>query len=235
MLARGAVHKHRDVQDGAARAAVFGISDGLVSNVSLIIGIAGASTDPALIRVAGISGLLAGAVSMAAGEYVSLQAQKELVERELSIERKSIENNLEDETAELKFIYEERGIDPDLAEEVARQIMSNSEIALDVHMREELGVNPEQLGNPLLASISSFVSFSFGAFVPLIPWLMGEGNSAIWSSAIMGISCTALVGGVLARFSGRSVFKTSLRQMLVATLACSATYLIGSLLGTSVV
>ncbi|MEC7810292.1 MAG: VIT1/CCC1 transporter family protein [Actinomycetota bacterium] len=235
MLARGAVHKHRDVQDGAARAAVFGISDGLVSNVSLIIGIAGASTDPALIRVAGISGLLAGAVSMAAGEYVSLQAQKELVERELSIERKSIENNLEDETAELKFIYEERGIDPDLAEEVARQIMSNSEIALDVHMREELGVNPEQLGNPLLASISSFVSFSFGAFVPLIPWLMGEGNSAIWSSAIMGISCTALVGGVLARLSGRSVFKTSLRQMLVATLACSATYLIGSLLGTSVV
>ena len=234
MLGRGAVHKHRDVQDGAARAAVFGISDGLVSNVSLILGIAGASTDPSIIRVAGISGLLAGAVSMAAGEYVSLQAQKELVERELLIEKKSIDTNLEAETEELKSIYEERGIDSDLAEEVARQIMSNSEIALEVHVREELGVNPGQLGNPLLAASSSFVSFSLGAFVPLIPWLIGEGNSAIWTSAIMGIFSTALVGGVLARLSGRSVLKTSTRQMLVAAAACSVTYLIGSLLGTSI-
>ena len=153
------VHYHRDVQDGTARAAVFGISDGLVSNVSLILGIAGASTDPSIIRVAGISGLLAGAISMAAGEYVSLQAQKELVERELLIEKESIDTNLEDETAELKAIYEERGIDSDLAGEVARQIMSNSEIALEVHIREELGVNPEQLGNPLMAAASSFVSF----------------------------------------------------------------------------
>ena len=229
------MHKHRDVQDGTARAAVFGISDGLVSNVSLILGIAGASTDPSIIRIAGISGLLAGAVSMAAGEYVSLQAQKELVERELLIERKSIDTNLEDETEELKAIYEERGLDPDLAEEVARQIMSNSDIALEVHIREELGVNPEQLGSPILAAGSSFVSFSFGAFVPLVPWLLGEGNAAIWISAISGIMCTALVGGVLARLSGRSVIKTSLRQMSVAAVACSATYLIGSFLGTSIV
>ena len=229
------MHKHRDVQDGTARAAVFGISDGLVSNVSLILGIAGASTDPSIIRIAGISGLLAGAVSMAAGEYVSLQAQKELVERELLIERKSIDTNLEDETEELKAIYEERGLDPDLAEEVARQIMSNSDIALEVHIREELGVNPEQLGSPILAAGSSFVSFSFGAFVPLVPWLLGEGNAAIWVSAISGIMCTALVGGVLARLSGRSIIKTSLRQMSVAAAACSATYLIGSLIGTGIV
>ena len=229
------MHKHRDVQDGTARAAVFGISDGLVSNVSLILGIAGASTDPSIIRIAGISGLLAGAVSMAAGEYVSLQAQKELVERELLIERKSIDTNLEDETEELKAIYEERGLDPDLAEEVARQIMSNSDIALEVHIREELGVNPEQLGSPILAAGSSFVSFSFGAFVPLVPWLLGEGNAAIWVSAVSGIMCTALVGGVLARLSGRSIIKTSLRQMSVAAAACSATYLIGSFLGTSIV
>jgi len=229
------VHKHRDVQDGTARAAVFGISDGLVSNVSLILGIAGASTDPSIIRIAGISGLLAGAVSMAAGEYVSLQAQKELVERELLIERKSIDTNLEDETEELKSIYEERGLDPDLAEEVARQIMSNSEIALEVHIREELGVNPEQLGSPIRAAGSSFVAFSFGAFVPLVPWLLGEGNAAIWVSAISGIMCTALVGGVLARLSGRSIIKTSLRQMSVAAAACSATYLIGSLIGTGIV
>ena len=235
MLARGAVHKHRDVQDGTARAAVFGISDGLVSNVSLILGIAGASTDPSIIRIAGISGLLAGAVSMAAGEYVSLQAQKELVERELLIERKSIDTNLEEETEELKAIYEERGLDPDLAEEVARQIMSNSDIALEVHIREELGVNPEQLGSPIRAAGSSFVSFSFGAFVPLVPWLLGEGNAAIWVSAVSGILCTALVGGVLARLSGRSIIKTSLRQMSVAAAACSATYLIGSFLGTSIV
>ena len=188
------VHRHRDVQGGAARAAVFGISDGLVSNVALILGIAGASTDPTFVRVAGVSGLLAGAISMAAGEYVSLRAQAELVERELEIERRSIAENPEAETAELAAIYRERGLDPDHADRVAEGLMADPEVALDVHAREELGVNPTQLGNPMVASASSFGSFALGAFVPLVPWLGGGGNNAVWASVILGLSVAALVG-----------------------------------------
>ncbi len=234
-MGTGMVHRHRDVQGGAARAAVFGISDGLVSNVALILGIAGASTDPTFVRVAGVSGLLAGAISMAAGEYVSLRAQAELVERELEIERRSIAENPEAETAELAAIYRERGLDPDHADQVAEGLMADPEVALDVHAREELGVNPTQLGNPMVASASSFGSFALGAFVPLVPWLGGGGNNAVWASVILGLSVAALVGAVLARLTERSVVRTVVRQLLVVGGACGATYLIGTALGTSVV
>ena len=233
-MGTGMVHRHRDVQGGVARAAVFGISDGLVSNVALILGIAGASTDPTFVRVAGVSGLLAGAISMAAGEYVSLRAQAELVERELEIERRSIADNPEAETAELAAIYRERGLDPDHAKQVAEGLMADPEVALDVHAREELGVNPTQLGNPMLASASSFGSFALGAFVPLVPWLGGGGNNAVWASVILGLSVAALVGAVLARLTERSVVRTVARQLLVVGGACGATYLIGTALGTSV-
>jgi len=233
-MGTGMIHRHRDVQGGVARAAVFGISDGLVSNVALILGIAGASTDPTLVRVAGVSGLLAGAISMAAGEYVSLRAQAELVERELEIERRSIADNPEAETAELAAIYRERGLDPDHAKQVAEGLMADPEVALDVHAREELGVNPTQLGNPMVASASSFGSFALGAFVPLVPWLGGGGNNAVWASVILGLSVAALVGAVLARLTERSVVRTVARQLLVVGGACGATYLIGTALGTSV-
>jgi len=233
-MGTGMVHRHRDVQGGVARAAVFGISDGLVSNVALILGIAGASTDPTFVRVAGVSGLLAGAISMAAGEYVSLRAQAELVERELEIERRSIAENPEAETAELAAIYRERGLDPDHADRVAEGLMADPEVALDVHAREELGVNPTQLGNPMVASASSFGSFALGAFVPLVPWLGGGGNNAVWASVILGLSVAALVGAVLARLTERSVVRTVARQLLVVGGACGATYLIGTALGTSV-
>ena len=233
-MGTGMVHRHRDVQGGAARAAVFGISDGLVSNVALILGIAGASTDPTFVRVAGVSGLLAGAISMAAGEYVSLRAQAELVERELEIERRSIAENPEAETAELAAIYRERGLDPEHADQVAEGLMADPEVALDVHAREELGVNPTQLGNPMVASASSFGSFALGAFVPLVPWLGGGGNNAVWASVILGLIVAALVGVVLARLTERSVVRTVARQLLVVGGACGATYLIGTALGTSV-
>ena len=234
-MGTGMVHRHRDVQGGVARASVFGISDGLVSNVALILGIAGASTDPTFVRVAGVSGLLAGAISMAAGEYVSLRAQAELVERELEIERRSIAENPEAETAELAAIYRERGLDPDHADQVAEGLMADPEVALDVHAREELGVNPTQLGNPMVASASSFGSFALGAFVPLVPWLGGGGNNAVWASVILGLTVAALVGAVLARLTERSVVRTVVRQLLVVGGACGATYLIGTALGTSVV
>lgn len=213
---------------------MFGVSDGLVSNVALILGIAGASTDAAFVRVAGVSGLLAGAVSMAAGEYVSIKAQAELVERELEIERISIAENPAAETAELAAIYVERGLDPEQADRVAAELMSDPEVALDVHAREELGVDPNQLGSPLGAATASFWAFVLGAFVPLVPWLVGSGTAAVWSSAILGVGAAASVGVLLARLTERSAWRTAFRQMLVAAGACLATYSIGSLLGSSV-
>ena len=228
------VHRHRDVQGGSARAAVFGVSDGLVSNVALILGFAGASTDPSLVRLAGITGLLAGAISMASGEYVSLKAQAELVERELEIERVSIRENPEMETKELASIYRERGLDPEQAERVAAEFMADPEVALDVHAREELGVDPTQLGDPVRAAVTSFVFFALGAFIPLVPWLGGRGTAAIWASIGLGVGTAALVGVVLARLTERPAWRMVLRQTVVACGACGSTFLIGSLLGASV-
>ena len=228
------VHSHRDVQGGNARAAIFGVSDGLVSNVALILGIAGASTDGSLVRLAGISGLLAGAISMAAGEWVSVRAQNELVERELEIERKSLRDNPEAEAKELAAIYRERGVDAEHAEQVAAGIMSNPEIALDVHAREELGIDPGGTGSPVQVAVSSFFAFAIGAIIPLIPWFITDGNDATIASVVLGIAAAAVVGFLVAYFTERSIVRTALRQVMVAALACTAIYLIGSALGVSV-
>lgn len=227
------VHRHRDVQGGEARAAVFGVSDGLVSNVALILGIAGASTDGSLVRLAGVSGLLAGAISMAAGEWVSVRAQKELVERELEIERRSLEENPGAETRELAAIYRDRGLKPESADELASEIMADPEVALGVHAREELGVDPAAVGNPLGVAAASFVAFAAGAFVPLAPWLVTEGTAAVVASVVLGVVAAAIVGVGIAVFTERSKFRTAVRQVMVAVIACGATYLIGSLLGVS--
>jgi len=228
------VHSHRDVQGGAARAAVFGVSDGLVSNVALIIGIAGATTDGSLVRLAGISGLLGGAISMAAGEWVSVRAHNELVERELDIERRSLAENPEAETRELAAIYRERGLAAEHAKQVAEGIMADPKVALDVHAREELGVDPEAIGSPLKVAVASFIAFTIGAFIPLVPWLVSEGSRATVASVILGISGAAVVGLLLAVFTERSPVRTAMRQVLVAAIACAATYLIGNALGVSV-
>ena len=228
------VHSHRDVQGGNARAAVFGVSDGLVSNVALILGIAGASTDGSLVRLAGVSGLLAGAISMAAGEWVSVRAQNELIERELEIERQSLRDNPEAEAKELAAIYRERGLDPEHADQVAAGIMSNPEIALDVHAREELGIDPDGVGSPVQVAASSFFAFAIGAVVPLIPWFITDGINATIASVILGVTGAAVVGFLVAHFTERSAVRTALRQVMVAALACTATYLIGSALGVSI-
>lgn len=228
------VHHHRDVQGGEARAAVFGFSDGLVSNVALIIGITGASVDGSLVRLAGISGLLAGAISMAAGEWVSIRAHNELVERELAIERKSLKENPKAELRELAAIYRSRGLRPESAEQLASEIMADPEVALDVHAREELGVDPQGAGRPLQVALSSFASFATGAFVPLFPWLFAEGSAAAVASIVLAVAAATLAGVALAVFTARSKVRTALRQVLVAAGACGATFLIGSLLGVSV-
>ena len=228
------VHAHRDVQGGTARAAVFGVSDGLVSNVALIIGIAGASTDGSLVRLAGFSGLLAGAISMAAGEWVSVRAQNELIDRELDIERRSLAENPVAETKELAAIYRRRGIKAHHAEQVASDIMNDPDVALDVHAREELGIDPEGVGSPLRAAVASFWAFTLGAVLPLIPWFFAEGSSAAIASVVIGVLAAAVVGVLLAVFTERSRVRTAMRQVMVAAGACAATYAIGSALGVSV-
>lgn len=228
------VHRHRDVQGGPARAAVFGVSDGLVSNVALIVGIAGASPGGSIVRLAGVSGLLAGAISMAAGEWISVRAQNELVEREVEIERRSLAENPIAETKELADIYRKRGVEPDRADEVAADIMADPEVALGVHTREELGIDPEGVGSASSAAGASFLAFSVGASVPLMPWFFSEGNGATVATIVIGLVAAALVGVGLARFTERSPLLTAARQMLVAAGACAATFIIGSVLGVTV-
>ncbi|MGI9604637.1 MAG: VIT1/CCC1 transporter family protein [Acidimicrobiales bacterium] len=228
------VHDHRDVRGGTARAAIFGVSDGLVSNVALILGVAAASSDSSSVLIAGVSGLLAGAASMAAGEYVSMTAQNELIERELRIERESLENNPKGELRELQTLYASRGIDADKARELAEAVHEDPEVALEVHAREELGVDPHDIGDPIGASASSFVAFAIGAVLPLIPWFVSEGTPATIASVIIGLSAATIVGVLLARFTERSAVRTALRQVGWAVGACIITFGIGSLLGTQI-
>ena len=228
------VHDHRDVQGGAARAAVFGISDGLVSNVALILGVAAASTEASPVVIAGVSGLLAGAASMAAGEYVSMKAQNELIERELRIERESLAQNPQGELRELQTIYAQRGLDQDMARELAEAVHEDPEVALEVHAREELGVDPDDIGDPIGAAVSSFVAFALGAVLPLIPWFLMDGTAATVVSVTVGLIAAAVVGIVLARFTERSPLRTAARQVSWAAGACLITFGIGTLLGTTV-
>lgn len=228
------VHRHRDVAGGSARAAVFGVSDGLVSNVALILGVAAAASEANSVIVAGTAGLLAGAFSMAAGEYVSMKAQAELIEREVEIERRSIARQPQAEIDELAAIYRARGIDADDAVKMAEAVMVDPEVALEVHAREELGVDPDDTGDPVGAAISSFVAFGVGAVLPLAPWFFIEGNAAIILSAVIGLLAAGAVGVALAYFTERSAVRTAARQMGWAVLACSVTWIIGSWLGTVV-
>jgi len=228
---RHMVHRHRDVTGGSARAAVFGVSDGLVSNVALILGVAAAASERSNVLVAGVAGLLAGATSMAAGEYVSMKAQSELVERELEIERVSLERQPVAETNELAAIYRDRGLDDEQAQAMAEAVMVDPDVALEVHAREELGVDPSETGDPVGAAVSSFIAFTIGALIPLLPRFFIEGSTAIAVSAVLGLASAAIVGLVLARFTQRSPWRTAARQVGWATAACAVTWLIGSWLG----
>lgn len=227
-------HHHRNVSGGGARAAVFGASDGLVSNVSLILGVAGADSGQGFVRVAGLAGLVAGAVSMAAGEYVSMKAQTELLERELAIERREHERNPNVETVELSQIYQSRGIDPGTAYEMASNVMSDPEQALEVHAREELGVNPNELGNPIEAALSSFVAFAIGALLPLLPWFFTGGSTAVIASIVLGVLGAIAVGAALAKATDRPMIPTVFRQVSIAAVAAAATFAIGAAVGTEI-
>jgi VIT1/CCC1 family predicted Fe2+/Mn2+ transporter len=226
-------HHHRNVSGGTARAAVFGVSDGLVSNISLILGVAGAvaSTNPSFVRLAGLAGLVAGAFSMAAGEYVSMRAQTELLERELELERREIRRRPENERRELAAIYRSRGVDPGTADELATEMMRDPDLALETHAREELGIDPGSLGSPVGAAVSSFIAFCMGAVVPLIPWFFAQGTTAVVLSVALGAIAAIVVGALLAQFTGRSPLKSALRQLFIAGMAAGVTYAIGRAVG----
>jgi VIT1/CCC1 family predicted Fe2+/Mn2+ transporter len=224
---------HRSVSGGLARAAVFGVSDGLVSNVSLILGFAGSGVDNTVVRLAGLAGAVAGGISMAAGEWVSISSQNDLIERELEIERRELIHNVEHETEELAAMYESHGMGSARAAAAAEEVMQQPDMALAVHAREELGVDPNSLQSAVWAAGLSLVCFLFGALLPVIPWFVGGGNAAAWASLGIGIITAAFVGGLVARFAERSIAGGVARQVAIVIVACGVTYLIGELVGVN--
>jgi VIT1/CCC1 family predicted Fe2+/Mn2+ transporter len=226
-------HHHRSVGTGGARAAVFGISDGLVTNVALILGIAGAHPNASVIRLVGLAGLVAGAFSMSAGEYGSMRAQTELFQRELALETHEIQIRPEGERRELVRIYESRGIEPEVAKHLASEMMRTPELALETHAREELGINPSALGSPVQAALSSFATFAIGAFLPLIPWLVSSGTFATLGSVVIGAAAALAVGVVLAVFTHHRWWRSAFRQLVTLAVPAAVTFGIGHAIGIS--
>ena len=225
-------HEHPDVTGGWLRPAVFGAMDGLVSNLALIAGVAGGTRDHAdstAVVLAGLAGLAAGAFSMAAGEYTSVASQSEAAQREIDKERREIIANPVAETDELAQMYVEKGLDPELAREVARQIHVDVDNAVSVHAREELGVDPDDLASPMTAAVSSFLSFAVGAMVPVLPYLLGAGS--LLPGLLVTLAALFLCGAVVTQVTSRSWWYGGLRQMLLGAVAAGLTYLFGSLVG----
>jgi vacuolar iron transporter family protein len=224
-------HRAADTS-GKWRAAIFGVSDGLVSNTALVMGFAGSGIDRSVVLFAGIAGLLAGAFSMAAGEYVSMASQRDLFQREIELEARELREKPQEEQRELELIYRAKGMDRETAAKAAEHIMSDPETALDTLVREELGLNPDELGSPIKAALYSFIAFSLGAFVIVVPYLFAGGTGALIMAVILAAVAMIVVGGFVGRFSGRGVLHGAFRQLAVGALAAGVTYLIGTLIGT---
>lgn len=218
---------------GNLRAAVFGVNDGLVSNMSLLLGLVGGSAELHTLILSGVAGLLAGACSMAAGEYISMRSQREFFEYQIALEKEELDLYPEEEAAELAYIYHARGLPKKAARELADHMISNPEKALDTLAKEELGLNPQDLGSPLGAAVSSFVSFAFGALIPLLPFLLGLGHWMVASSILLTAITLFLIGAILSLFTNLSAFIGGLRMLAVGTAAGCLTYLIGHLIGVT--
>ena len=225
---------HRSGRSGTLRAVIFGVSDGLVSNLSLVMGVAGASAQPTFILLAGVAGLLAGASSMAAGEYISMQSQRELFERQIALERAEMEAMPEEEEAELAAVYRAKGFTDEEAANVAHRLFRDPEHALDTLVREELGLDPDELGSPWGAAFGSFVAFAAGALVPVLPYLFSSGPLVF--HVALGASLAALfaMGAGVSLLTGRSAIYSGLRQVAIGAAAAAVTYAVGSLIGVSV-
>ncbi len=226
--------EHKNYGSGTLRAGVFGVNDGLVSNTCLVMGVAGAGTSPSVILLTGVAGLLAGAFSMGAGEFISMLSQKEMFEHQIAQEKDELERYPKEEAEELALIYEARGVPIEEARHIAKHLIENPDKALDTLSREELGLNPDELGSPIGAAISSFLTFSAGACLPLIPYVFGFSQHGVAIAA--AISGTALfgVGAALSLFSGRNALLGGARMLAIGAAAATATYFIGSLFGATV-
>jgi len=219
---------------GTLRAVVFGASDGLVSNLSLVMGIAGATAETKFILLSGIAGLLAGAASMAAGEYISVQSQREVLQRQIALERAELEAIPEEEKAELVAIYVAKGIPEKDARLIADKVFEDPETALETMVREELGLDPKQLGSPWSAAGGSFAAFCLGAIVPVIPYLFGGGTVIFMTSFIVSLAALFLVGSLVSLLTGRSLLFSGFRQVGLGAAAAAITYLVGHVIGVSV-
>ena len=225
--------RHRNVQGGGARAAVLGAGDGLLTNVSLVLGVAGASPGASTVRLAGVAGLLAGAFSMAAGELVSVRAQHELTQRELQVERQELADEPEAERRELAGMFRARGLSQTDADTVSRILSANDAVAFDTHARMELGIDPNAAGTAERAAVLSFISFSIGALLPLFPWFFASGTTAVTSSIVIGAVAALALGAMIGALAGRSVVRSAFRQLAVAVVAAGITFGVGNLLGVS--
>ncbi|PWR07841.1 hypothetical protein DKT68_17585 [Micromonospora acroterricola] len=220
---------HADVSGGWLRPAVFGAMDGLVTNIALIAGVGGGGVSPRSIVLTGTAGLVAGAISMGLGEYTSVRSANEQVAAEVAKERRELERHPEAEARELADVWVARGLPRDLATQVAEAVRRDPEEALRVHVREELGVDPDEQPSPWSAAISSFLFFSVGALVPLLTYLFGA--TELWLALAVGGLGLFAAGAVVARFTNRPWWTSGLRQLLLGAAAAAATYLIGSLIG----
>jgi VIT1/CCC1 family predicted Fe2+/Mn2+ transporter len=225
--------RHRSSLGGILRASVFGINDGLVSNASLVLGVAGAGAANGYVLLTGAAGLLAGALSMAAGEYISVRTQREMYEYQIALERDEVAEYPEEEAEELALIYEARGVDIGRAREMSRLLLSKPEQALDVLAREELGLNPDDLGSPWQAATASFLAFACGAVIPLVPFLLRM-PAAYALTATITLTGLALfgIGMMLSLFTGRDAFRGALRMILIGGGAGAVSFLVGKMLGT---
>ena len=227
--------RHKGYGGGNLRAAVFGINDGLVSNTSLIMGVAGAAVGADFVLTSGVAGLLAGALSMAAGEYVSMRSQREMFEYQIGLERDELKEYPDEEAEELALIYQARGMQLDEARRVSRELVKNEPAALDALAREELGLNPDDLGSPWGAAIYSFLAFACGAIVPLVPFFFGLSlQRAVTVAAVTAGLALFGVGAALSLFTGRSAVLGGVRMVLIGGGAGVATWLIGSALGAAI-
>ncbi|MFJ4919196.1 VIT1/CCC1 transporter family protein [Streptomyces sp. NPDC088725] len=225
-------HTHRDVNGGWLRPAVFGAMDGLVSNLALMTGVAGGAVSQHTIVITGLAGLAAGAFSMAAGEYTSVASQRELVEAELDVERAELRKHPADEMEELAALYVSRGVEPALAREVAMQLSRDPEQALEIHAREELGIDPDDLPSPTVAAGSSFVSFALGALLPVLPYLLGA--TTLWPALMLALAGLFACGALVARVTARSWWYSGLRQLVLGGVAAALTYGLGALFGATI-
>jgi VIT1/CCC1 family predicted Fe2+/Mn2+ transporter len=227
--------RHRSSLGGNLRASVFGVNDGLVSNASLVLGVAGAGAANAYVLMTGAAGLLAGALSMASGEYVSVRTQREMYEYQIALERDEVAEYPEEEAEELALIYEARGVEIEQAREVSRALLSRPEQALDVLAREELGLNPDDLGSPWQAATSSFLAFACGAAIPLLPFLVRVPGLHVLTATIVLTALSLFgVGMVLSLFTGRDALRGALRMVLIGGGAGAVSFFVGKALGVAI-